>query len=100
MPGIEPWCASSRRQIRQRPNLRKTARGRPQRLQRVYSRTENRFGRDCLTTRDFFAIPRYRSLLSAANGNPSPRSSASAWSSVSAVVVIATSRPRTWLMSS
>src|SRR4051794_1207722 len=35
MPGIAPWCASSRRQIRQRPNLRKTARGRPHRLQRV-----------------------------------------------------------------
>ena len=34
MPGITPWCARSRRQIRQRPNLRKTARGRPQRLQR------------------------------------------------------------------
>jgi hypothetical protein len=35
MPGITPWWASSRRQIRHRPNLRKTARGRPQRLQRV-----------------------------------------------------------------
>jgi hypothetical protein len=35
MPGIEPSCASSRRQILQRPNLRKTARGRPQRRQRV-----------------------------------------------------------------
>ena len=42
----------------------------------------------------------YLSLLSAANGSPSARSSASACSSVSAVVVIATSRPRTWLMSS
>ena len=35
IPGITPSCASSRRQIRQRPNLRKTARGRPQRLQRL-----------------------------------------------------------------
>jgi hypothetical protein len=34
MPGITPWCARSRRQIRQRPNLRNTARGRPQRLHR------------------------------------------------------------------
>src|SRR5437016_3719548 len=34
MPGMTPWCARSRRQMRQRPNLRKTARGRPQRLQR------------------------------------------------------------------
>ena len=35
MPGIAPWCASSRRQIRHRPNFLNTARGRPQRLHRV-----------------------------------------------------------------
>src|SRR5581483_9792856 len=35
MPGIAPWCASSRRQMRHRPNFLNTARGRPQRLQRV-----------------------------------------------------------------
>src|SRR4051812_21835755 len=35
---------------------------------------------------------------SAANGSPRPTSSALACSSVSAVVVIATSRPRIWLM--
>jgi hypothetical protein len=35
MPGITPWWARSRRQMRQIPNFRKTARGRPQRLQRV-----------------------------------------------------------------
>src|SRR5262249_35192746 len=55
MPGITPWCASSRRQIRQRPNLRNTARGRPQRLQREYARTLNFCGRDCLIRSDFFA---------------------------------------------
>src|SRR5204862_7468438 len=49
MPGMTPWCASSRRQIRQRPNLRETARGRPQRLQRVYWRTLKRCGRLCFT---------------------------------------------------
>jgi predicted nucleotidyltransferase len=35
MPGMAPSCARSRRQIRQRPNFRYTARGRPQRRQRV-----------------------------------------------------------------
>ena len=35
---MAPWCASSRRQIRQRPNFLKTARGRPHRLQREYFR--------------------------------------------------------------
>ena len=35
IPGIWPWCAISRRQIRHRPNLRYTARARPQRLQRL-----------------------------------------------------------------
>src|SRR5262249_23991912 len=96
MPGITPWCASSRRQIRQSPNLRKTARGRPHRLQREYARTGNFCGRDCLIRSDFFAT--YCSL--SANGSPRPRRSASAWSSDFAVVVIATSRPRTCWMSS
>ena len=35
MPGMTPWWASSRRQIRQSPNFLNTARGRPHRLQRV-----------------------------------------------------------------
>src|SRR5262245_4503515 len=39
MPGIAPWCASSRRQIRHTPNFLYTARGRPHFVQRVYSRT-------------------------------------------------------------
>src|SRR3954452_14113144 len=34
-PGSSPACAISRRQIRQRPNLRKTECGRPHRWQRV-----------------------------------------------------------------
>src|SRR4051794_6089813 len=40
----------------------------------------------------------YLSLPGAANGKPSPVRSARACSSSAAVVVIATSRPRTWLM--
>src|SRR5580765_3071887 len=40
----------------------------------------------------------YLSLPAAANGRPSPVRSARACSSSAAVVVIATSRPRTWLM--
>ncbi len=34
IPGITPWWASSRRQMRHTPNLRKYARERPQREQR------------------------------------------------------------------
>src|SRR5450759_5194474 len=41
MPGIWPLWASSRRQMRQSPNLRYTECGRPQRLQRVYARVLN-----------------------------------------------------------
>src|SRR5215211_5259157 len=57
MPGIAPSWASSRRQIRQSPNFLKTARGRPQRLQREYFRTGNRGVRDAFTISDFLAIP-------------------------------------------
>ena len=35
MPGMTPWWASSRRQIRQSPNFLNTARGRPHLLQRL-----------------------------------------------------------------
>ena len=42
-PGIKPWSANLRKQIRQMPNLRYTARGRPQSLQR-FSRRELNFG--------------------------------------------------------
>src|SRR5215813_12995545 len=35
MPGSSPRCAMVRKQIRHRPNLRYTARGRPQRVHRV-----------------------------------------------------------------
>src|SRR5439155_21942741 len=41
MPGTSPACASSRKHRRQSAKRRYTARGRPQRLQRVYSRTLN-----------------------------------------------------------
>src|SRR5450759_1580374 len=41
IPGIRPLWASSRRQMRQIPNLRYTECGRPQRLQRVYARVLN-----------------------------------------------------------
>jgi hypothetical protein len=55
MPGMTPWWASSRRQIRQSPNFLNTARGRPQRLQRELLRTLYFAGRDALTISDFFA---------------------------------------------
>src|SRR5437868_7552682 len=40
-PGIRPWSASLRKQMRQMPNLRYTARGRPQSWQRRFSRVAN-----------------------------------------------------------
>src|SRR5205814_681540 len=40
MPGMTPWWASSRRQIRQSPNFLNTARGRPYLLQRLYARAD------------------------------------------------------------
>src|SRR6185295_4788940 len=40
-PGICPCSANSRKQMRHRLNFRKYPRGLPQRLQRVYARTEN-----------------------------------------------------------
>ena len=40
-PGIIPWSANLRKQIRHRPNLRYTARGRPHSWQRRRSRVEN-----------------------------------------------------------
>jgi hypothetical protein len=56
IPGIKPLCASSRRQMRQIPNLRYTECGRPQRLQRVYARVLYFGVRACLTRSEVFAI--------------------------------------------
>ena len=55
MPGICPWCAISRRQIRQSPNLRYTERARPQRWQRLYARVLNFAGRAWRTRCEVFA---------------------------------------------
>src|SRR3954447_9117481 len=57
-PGSSPAWAISRRQIRHRPNLRKTACGRPHRWQRVYPRTAHLGVRAALLTRAFLAISR------------------------------------------
>ena len=48
--------ASLRKQMRQRPNLRMYARGRPQLAQRWCSCVENRDGRSDFAINDFFAI--------------------------------------------
>src|ERR1700710_2144711 len=56
MPGTKPLWAISRRQIRHRPNLRYTARARPQRRQRLYSRVLNFAGRARRTRWDGLAI--------------------------------------------
>src|SRR4051794_8868982 len=56
MPGMRPWCASSRRQMRQMPNLRYTARGRPQRRQREWARVGYFGGRAWRTLWDVLAM--------------------------------------------
>src|SRR3954464_8642702 len=53
---MNPWWASSRRQIRHRPNLRNTARGRPQRRQREWARVGYFGGRDWRTIFDLFVM--------------------------------------------
>src|SRR3954451_5134847 len=55
-PGSSPAWAISRRQIRHRPNLRKTEWGRPHRWQRVYPRTANFGLRAALLIRAFLAM--------------------------------------------
>src|ERR671925_293947 len=55
-PGSSPACASSRRQIRQSMKPRYTARARPHREHRVYSRTLNLCCCCCLLISAFFAI--------------------------------------------
>jgi hypothetical protein len=40
MPGIKPWSANFRKQMRQMPNLRYTARGRPHIWHRRFRRVE------------------------------------------------------------
>src|SRR5829696_2980020 len=55
-PGSSPACAISRRQMRQRPNLRYTECGRPHFWQRVYARTWNLGFRFALLTSAVLAM--------------------------------------------
>jgi hypothetical protein len=55
-PGISPFKASSRKQIRQTPNFRSTARDRPHRWQRRTPRTLNLGVRLALSIQAVFAI--------------------------------------------
>jgi hypothetical protein len=54
-PVTSPFEARDRKQIRQTPNLRRKARGRPQMLQRLYIRTSNLGFRLLFAIRDFLA---------------------------------------------
>ena len=56
-PGSSPRNARSRKQMRQRPNLRRKARGRPQRPQRLLRRTSNFGLRLAFSISAFLAIP-------------------------------------------
>ena len=60
---MQPWSASFRKQMRQMPNLRYTARGRPQSMQRCTCRVENLGGRLAAAIFDLLAI-----LVSSAGG--------------------------------
>src|SRR5882762_1466155 len=55
-PGSSPISARSRKQIRQRPNLRRYPRGRPHTWHRLWLRTLNFGVRCCFRMRLFFAI--------------------------------------------
>src|SRR5665647_2311980 len=55
-PGSSPRCAISRTQMRQSPNLRYTARGRPQRWHRLLPRTPNFGVLSAFWTRAVFAM--------------------------------------------
>src|SRR4051794_14717743 len=56
IPGMNPLWASSRRQIRQMPNLRYTARGRPQRRHLLYWRVLYLAGRAAATRLEVLAM--------------------------------------------
>ncbi len=55
-PGISPRRAILRKQMRQMPNRRRKARGRPHKGQRWYFCTSNLGGRFALAINDFLAI--------------------------------------------
>src|ERR1700689_1118897 len=55
-PGTSPACTMTRRQMRQRPNLRYTPSGRPHRWHRVYPRAMNLGVRCCFSIKAFFAM--------------------------------------------
>src|SRR5262245_22710683 len=55
MPGTSPACASSRKQMRQSPKRRYTARARPHLRHRVYARTLYFGSRCCFWISAFFA---------------------------------------------
>ena len=100
-PGMTPWSASFRKQIRQVPNLRYTARGRPHSMQRRTIRVENFGGRFAAAIFDLLAIwsslsasPLQDAYAAASapssffSGTPKPLSSSRAAASDLAVVTI------------
>jgi hypothetical protein len=60
-PGISPWSASLRKQIRQMLNFRYTARGRPQSRHRLLRRVENLGSRSDFAILDLLATNVYLS---------------------------------------
>jgi hypothetical protein len=92
-PGISPFSESDRKQMRHMLNLRRNARGRPQRGQRLFFRDVNFAVRLARAICDFFAtgvLPYCR------NGTPIERSSARPSTSFPAVVTNAMFIPVTF----
>jgi hypothetical protein len=58
-PGISPWSASFRKQMRQIPNFRYTALDRPHSLQRRFRRVENFGSRRAMANFDLLATDVY-----------------------------------------
>src|SRR5205823_13139617 len=83
-PGISPFSARPRKHKRQRPNLRRYARGRPQMLQRLRCWVEN-LG-FLLVLAIFAVVAMFSFCYDCLNGIPICLSSARAWLSSRAVV--------------
>ena len=87
-PGINPKPALSRKQRRHIPNFRRYPRERPQKEQRLYSRTLNFCFLEALWMSDNFAIIVWVDYFRKGNPNPSIKAFASSFDEVDVTIVI------------
>jgi len=93
---MTPSFARLRKQMRQMPNFRYTARGRPQSRHRRTRRVENFGGRFAIAIFDLLAMQYSCGSYAARIGMPSRRNSSRASSSFSALVTTVTFMP--WVL--